>query len=146
MIKRKSVVTLIRNSHSGDFAGSSLLLLHHIIAVALSAAFVLSLPSVMRFAAKNVLVYWSLLADEKIFLTAIEVALAALIILFSHYVSRSWKDRKLASMALRAGLVIVTSPKGFLSRRRMKRLKEKQGLGRDVMITGSTGYRTFADP
>jgi len=35
--------------------------------------------------------------------------------------------------------------KGFLSRRRIKKIKEKTGLGKDVLVIGSTGFRTFVN-
>jgi hypothetical protein len=49
-------------------------------------------------------------------------------------------------MAEAAGLVSVIPSKGFLAKRRIKKLKEKQGHSRDVMVISSTGFRTFVDP
>jgi len=31
-------------------------------------------------------------------------------------------------------------------KRRIKKLKERQGIARDVMVISSTGFRTFVDP
>jgi hypothetical protein len=61
-------------------------------------------------------------------------------------ISRSWKDRKLSNMARKAGLVLVSSTRSFLERRKMRSLKERVGFARDVMIIGSTGFRTLVDP
>jgi hypothetical protein len=42
-------------------------LIYHIAVVGLSAAFVLSLPLTVSFAAKKFLAYWSLIGNDKIF-------------------------------------------------------------------------------
>jgi hypothetical protein len=86
-----------------------------------------------------------MMGDEKLFLLTVEIVLAVLLILFFNYVGWVWRDRRLARMAREAGLVFVSS-KGFLSRRRSRKLKESQGIARDIMVIGSTGGRTFADP
>ena len=119
---------------------------YHVVVMALSAAFALSLPFTASFLAKNFLVYWSFIGNEKIFLISVEMALAISLVLFFNYISRSWKDRKLSNMARDAGLVSVTPTRGLLARRRMRKLKEKEGFARDVMVIGSTGFRTFVDP
>ncbi len=49
-------------------------------------------------------------------------------------------------MARDAGLVSVTPARGLLARRRTRKLKEKEGFARDIMVIGSTGFRTFVDP
>jgi hypothetical protein len=49
-------------------------------------------------------------------------------------------------MARAAGMVLVTPAKGFFVKRRIKKLKESQGIARDVMVISSTGFRTFVDP
>jgi len=125
---------------------SSARIAYHILVVGLSAAFALSLPFIVTLVAKNLLVYWSLIGNDKIFLTSVEMALTIFLIFLSSYLSRSWKDRKLSNMARGAGLVFGTSTRGILVRRRMKKLKEREGFARDVMVIGSTGYRTFVDP
>jgi hypothetical protein len=49
-------------------------------------------------------------------------------------------------MARAAGLVFVGSTRGLFSRRSIKKFKEQEGFARDVMVIGSTGFRTFVDP
>lgn len=90
--------------------------------------------------------YWALVENEKIFLTALEILVATLLILFLNAL-RSWtRDRRLARIARAAGMVYFTSNRRFLARRRLRRLREKQGIGKDVMVIGSTGFRTFVHP
>jgi hypothetical protein len=48
-------------------------------------------------------------------------------------------------MARAAGIVLVTSAKGFLAKRRIRKLKERHGVARDVMVISSTGFRTLVD-
>jgi len=124
----------------------SMHIFYHVAVMALSAAFALSLPLTANFFAKEFLVYWSFIGSEKTFLISVEMALAISLVLFFNYISRSWKDRKLSNMARDAGLVSLTPTKGLLARRRMRKLKEKEGFARDVMVIGSTGLRTFVDP
>src|SRR6266576_1208525 len=50
------------------------------------------------------------------------------------------------SAARAAGMVHQSSGSGLLSRRSARRLKERHALRRDIMIIGSTGFRTFVDP
>ncbi|MBI4610352.1 MAG: hypothetical protein HY726_15235 [Candidatus Rokubacteria bacterium] len=114
--------------------------------VALSAGAALSLPYVVGFIAQKFLDYWSLIENERVFLISLEIAVAILLILFFHYVWRSWEDRKLARMARGARLAYFPSSRRLLARRRVKNLKDTQGLRRDVMLIGSTGFRTFMDP
>jgi hypothetical protein len=71
---------------------------------------------------------------------------ATLLVIFFNVVGRSWRDRRLSNMAREAGLVLVKPVKGLFSRRRIRKLKEKKGFAKDVLIIGSTGFRTFADP
>jgi hypothetical protein len=49
-------------------------------------------------------------------------------------------------MARAAGLVFVTPAKGFFAQRRIRKLEERQGFARDIMVISSTGLRTFVDP
>lgn len=121
-------------------------LLYHIGVIGLSAGIALSLPLTVSFLAKQFLVYWSLIENERIFLISVETAVAVVLILIFHSIGRSWQDRKLARMARGAGMVYFTPSRGVLARRRIRKLKERQGLARDVMIIGSTGFRTFVDP
>ncbi|MDA8079950.1 MAG: hypothetical protein M0Z79_13570 [Nitrospiraceae bacterium] len=131
--------------HIKDFIKTPAHILYHVILIAVSAGFALSLPYTADFLAKKFLVYWTLIGNEKVFLVAVELALAVFLILFFNYAGRSWKDRKYARMAKEAGLVFVSPATGFFSKRRSRSLKESQGIARDVMLIGSTGFRTFAD-
>ncbi len=121
-------------------------ILYHIVIVVLSAAIALSLPLIIRLVAMKFLIYWSFIENEKIFLISVEIVTATLLILLFNYIGRSWKDRRLSAMAKTAGLCLVTRKKGFVARGRAKKLKEKQGIARDVMIIGSTGFSTFVAP
>jgi len=137
---------MIKRKFSGDSMKGPARIFYHVMVAALSAAVALSLPFTIRFIAKNLLVYWSLIGDEKIFVIFVEMAVATMVILLSNTIGRSWKDRKLSNMAKKAGLVLVSPTRGFLERRKMRSLKERVGFARDVMIIGSTGFRTLVDP
>ncbi len=128
----------------GFLKGSSQILFH-VGVVVCSAAFAMSLPFIATYIAQKFLRYWSFIGNEKQFLFSVEIALAVFLIFLSHFLVRSWKDRKLAKMARAAGLVFVTPSKGFLARRKIRKLKEGQGFARDIMAIGSTGFRTFVD-
>jgi hypothetical protein len=121
-------------------------IVYHIGVIILSAAVALSLPFTMRLAAQKFLVYWAFVENEKIFLVSVEIAVAVLFILFFAAVERYWKGRKISAMASAAGLEAVSSSPGTISRKKLKRFKERQGIARDVMIMGSTGYHTFVPP
>jgi hypothetical protein len=129
-----------------DFVSHSAPALYHIGLAGLSAVIALSLPWTLNFIAREVLVYWTLLGNEKLLVVWIEMAVAVLLTFLFNAMVRSWKDRRLSNMAKDAGLVLVKPTSGFFSRRRVKRLKEEQGFAKDVMIIGSTGFRTFVDP
>lgn len=120
--------------------------LYHITVILLSAAIALSLPVTVSFAARQFLALWSIVQSEKVFLVAVEISVAVLLVLLINHLTRSHRDRKLARMTRRAGLALASSARGFFSRKRVKALKERNGFGRDVMIIGSTGYRTFVEP
>jgi hypothetical protein len=137
MLKKKSLKELITvPSH----------ILSHVAIIGISAGIALSLPYTAGIAAQKFLLYWSFIGNEKIFLLTVEIAAAVLLILFFNYVGGVWRDRRLAATAKEAGLVTVSSPRGFLARRRNRKLKEDQGMARDIMVMGSTGCRTFVDP
>jgi len=114
--------------------------------VTLSAGIALSLPYVASVFALNFLDYWNRIQNDKSVLIAIEIAVALLLILTFNYVGRAIRDRKLAQMATGAGLVRFFPVQGRLTQRRIRKLKEKQGIARNVMVLGSTGLRTFVDP
>jgi hypothetical protein len=128
-----------------DSLKSSFNILYHIAVVALSATIALSLPFTARFVSRNFMVYWSFIESEMFYLISIEIVIAMLLILFFNYIGRGWVDRKFSNMARSAGMVHLSS-EGFFAQRRMKKLKEKQGIARDILITGSTGFSTFVDP
>jgi hypothetical protein len=119
---------------------------YHVFIVTLSAGVALSLPALADLSARNFLFYWSLIEDEKVFLVSVEIAVAVCLILLLNSIGRSWRDRRFATMAKRAGMLCATSGGGLFSKRRIRRWKERRGFGRDLMLIGSTGFRTFADP
>jgi len=137
---------MLKVKHQMNFLKGLAHILYHIVIVVLSAAIALSLPFMIRFVTRNFLLYWSIVTNEKIFLISIEIMMAVLLILFFNYIGRNWKERRLSKMARGAGLVFVTPAKGIFGRRRVKKLKEKHGYARDIMIIGSTGFRTFVNP
>lgn len=138
-------VTLVKKRSLKDSIKVPIRILYHIVIVALSAAIALSLPFTARFVARNFLVYWSLIEDEKLFLISVEIVVAMLLILFFNYIGRSWRDRKFSNMARSAGMAYFFTTRGYFAQRRIKKLKEEQGFAKDVMIIGSTGLRTFVD-
>lgn len=117
----------------------------HVVIIVISAAIALTLPYTTYYLANKFLYYWDRIGNEKIFLLIIEIVLAFLLILVLNSIGRGWKDRRLARMAKTAGLVLADPEKGPLSRRQNRRLKESQGIARDILVMGSTGYRTFTD-
>jgi len=121
-------------------------LFYHIVIIALSAGIVLSLHHWVTLIAQYFLTVWSFIADEKIFLVAVEIVLAVLLILFFNYLGRMWTDRKLARMARNAGMVHLFPARGFLARRRIRKLKEKTGFAREVRGIFSTGFQTLVEP
>ena len=129
-----------------DLLKSAARILYHIGVVTLSAGIALSLPYVASVFALNFLDYWNRIQNDKSVLIAIEIAVALLLILTFNYVGRATRDRKLAEMATGAGLVRFFPVQGRLTQRRIRKLKEKQGIARNVMVLGSTGLRTFVDP
>ena len=120
--------------------------LYHVIVILLSAAIAVSLPVTVGFAARELLAIWTFVENEEVFLVSVEIAVAILLILLFNHLAGSYRDRKLALMARRAGLMLAAGARGFFARKRVRELKERNGFGRDVMIIGSTGYRSFVDP
>ena len=139
-------VTLIKKRFFDGFIKGSTQMLYHVAIVGLSAALALSLPIVVRFMAKEFLLYWSRIGNDKIFFLSVEIILTVCFIFLSAALRKSWKDRRLSNMARAAGMVFVTPAKGFFMKRRIKRLKQSHGIARDVMVISSTGFRTFVDP
>ncbi|MBI4271570.1 MAG: hypothetical protein HY615_14645 [Candidatus Rokubacteria bacterium] len=121
-------------------------LIYHVLVVVLSAAVAASLPLTLTVVAQSLLVYWAVIENEKIVLVGTEVAVALLLILGFGHVKTSWRNRRLAKTAQAAGMVQFRSRHRVLARRRTRKLKARQALMRDIMIIGSTGARTLADP
>jgi len=120
--------------------------LYHIVVVMLSAAFAFFLPDTIRYLSHTFLVSWSYIENRELFLVSTEIAAAVMLIIFVNLIVRNWGVRKHVRMAIAAGLVAVTPAKTFFGRRWMKKLKEELGFNRNIMLIGSTGFRTFADP
>jgi hypothetical protein len=139
-------VVLIKSKFWENFIKGSSHMLYHLLTLGLSAAFVLSLPLMVRFVTRKFLVYWPRIGNEKIFFLCVEMLLGVLFIVLFNVIRKGWRDRRLSNMARAAGMVLVTSARGFLVRRKIRRLKESQGIARDVMVISSTGFRTFVNP
>src|SRR6185503_16002114 len=60
-------------------------------------------------------------------------------------IHRSVRDRGLANVAIGAGLVSFFPRRGRMAQSRIKKLKEKHGTGRTIMVIGSSGHGTFVD-
>jgi len=120
-------------------------ILYHIAVVVMSAAVALSLPFTVRFIAEKFLKFWGLIENEKIFLVSIEIASAVLLILLLNALVKGLKSRKLLKMTEEAGLYAMGRSGRRIDRTRLKKLKEKNGVGRNIMLIGSTGHTTFVD-
>ncbi len=121
-------------------------ILYHIAVVVLSAAVALSLPFTAQFMARKFLSYWALIENEKIFLISIEVGTAVLLIVLFNFIVNNIKSRKLSRLAEEAGLYALGRASGLIGHARIRKLKEKHGVARNVMLIGSTGFTTFVDP
>ncbi|OGQ83737.1 MAG: hypothetical protein A3F90_04440 [Deltaproteobacteria bacterium RIFCSPLOWO2_12_FULL_60_19] len=120
--------------------------LYHVLLVAMSAGIAFSLPTMVSIVARDFWTYWALVEKQNIFLVSVEIALALLLVLFFNYLGSSWRDRRFARMARGSGMVHFFPASRFLTQRRIRRLKKKQGFARDIMTIASTGHRTFTDP
>ncbi len=114
---------------------------YHIIVLCLSAGIAMSLPMV----ATRFLDYWTKVEKEKVSLVTLEIGVAVLLIILMNYIRRSWKDRKLAKMAIDAGFVSFFPHRARRAEDGIRKLRETQGRGRTVMIIGSSGYDTLRD-
>ena len=114
---------------------------YHIVVVCLSAGIALSLPA----AAKAFLTYWARVEQEKAWLVALELGVAAFLIVTLTYFRRSRHDRTLAQMATEAGFVSFFPKRAHLAEDGIRKLRETQGRGRTVMVIGSSGYDTLRD-
>jgi hypothetical protein len=114
---------------------------YHIVVLCLSAGIAMSLPIV----ATSFLDYWTKVEKEKVSLVPLEIGVAVLLIIVMTYIRRSWKDRKLAKMAIDAGFVSFFPHRARRAEDGIRKLRETQGRGRTVMIIGSSGYDTLRD-
>ena len=64
---------LIKKSFFDDFLRGSTHTVYHILVVGLSAALALSLPVVVRFVAREFLLYWSRIGNDKVFFLSVEI-------------------------------------------------------------------------
>lgn len=101
----------------------------------------MSLPA----GARHFLAFWSRVENEKLYLIAVELTAAVVLIACFNFVHRSLRDRSLAKVAMGAGLVSFFPMRGRRAQKRIKQLKEKHGTGRAIMVIGSSGAGTFAD-
>jgi len=121
-------------------------LVYHLAVMILSAAIAVTLPFTFSFLAQRLLAYWSTIEDEKVFLASAEIAVALVLVFVFNHARTNWTNRRLSRMARAAGMVHFSSGNGVLSRRMTRRLKERHAFMQDIMIIGSTGARTLADP
>ncbi|MEW6715659.1 MAG: hypothetical protein AB1306_11295 [Nitrospirota bacterium] len=137
---------MFRTRNIKDYIKVPAHILYHVAIIAISAGIALSIPYTVSFLSRQFHAYLELIGNEKIFLLASEIALAVLLILSLNYSGWVWRDRRLARIARNAGLSFASSSRSIFARRRSRKLKETQGIARDVMVIGSTGFRTFAQP
>ena len=114
----------------------------HLVVIVVSAGIAFSLPWVAR----QFLRFWSHVEHENVLLMSVELAVAAVLILFVNFLRRSIKDRRLAKTAADAGLVSCFHTQGKGVRHQIAASKTQQGLGRPLRVIGFTGFSTFADP
>lgn len=113
----------------------------HAVVIGLSAGIAWSLPNIAR----QFLIFWSHVEQEKMLLLTIEVGVALLLIVISNYLWRAYKDRRQAVMARGAGLVSFFPLHDPGAGKTIRELKQQQSLGRTVMAIGVTGHGTVVD-
>src|SRR2546426_1524130 len=128
------------------FVTNRLSLVYHVGVVIVSAAIAATLPFTFAFLAQRLLVSWSAIEDEKFFLVSTEIAVALVLVFVLSHARTNWRNRRLAKIARPAGMVHLSAGNGALARRAARRLKERHAFMRDIMIIGSTGFRTLVDP
>lgn len=119
---------------------------YHILVLLLSAAMALSIPHLFSALAKNLLSFWAFVENEKMFLVSLEICTAATLIILFNYARQGWEARKLSRLATSAGLVPASRLRGSVARKAGSGSRTAPGVAGDIMIIGSTGLRTFADP
>ncbi|WP_053381830.1 hypothetical protein [Nitrospira moscoviensis] len=110
-------------------------LLFHAVVVTVSAGVAWSLPSLAR----QFLSFWSRVEHERVVSLTVEVAIAVLLIMLFNFLWRSVQDRRHADLADAAGLVSFFPAHDPAAERRIRELKERDGLGRTVLAIGVTG-------
>jgi len=118
---------------------------YHVIVVLLSATLALSVPFVVSAMAGSLLQFWAFIENEKLLLVVLEIFTAVVLIVFFNLLRRGWKDRRIVNMAKSAGMV-PAAQRGIFVQRRARKMKKELGFARELMIIGSTGYRSFVEP
>jgi len=121
-------------------------ILYHVIVLVLSAAIALSIPDLFNILAEKLLSFWAYIENEKMFLISLEICTATGLIILINSVRHWWQARKLAELAMTAGMVPAVPLKRKLHRKTADPSKTVYGSAGDIMIIGSTGLRTFANP
>jgi hypothetical protein len=119
---------------------------YHVLVIILSAALALSLPFITGSVVRKLTLYWTVIENERILLLSFETFLTLLFVVFFNNIRTGLQEKRLSGTVRGAGLDFLTPASGFFRRLRIKKLKEKKGTGGDIMIIGSTGYRTLVSP
>lgn len=135
---------MLKNTHSTnrDLTAIAARIGFHAVVIVLSAAIVLALPTIVR----ESLAYWPLVENDQIVLISVEAIVAILLVTLFTHLHVSVRDRRFAKAAIGAGLVSFSPNRSRHARQLTDRLKEKNGMGRSIMVIGSTGHETFVDP
>ncbi len=96
-------------------------ILYHISVVVMSAAIAFSLGDITRYVTRKVLLYWSFIENQELFLVVTEITAAITLIVLINVIVRSWGIRKRSYMAKVAGLFRVVPARSFLAKRRLKK-------------------------
>jgi len=118
----------------------------HIVIIILSAAIAVTVPYTLSFVARKLLLFWSVIENEEVFMVSLEITVAILLIAGLHNAGKHRRNRIRSRFASAAGLVLVADPDERKRKKQLRRLKEEQGRARSLLIIGSTGASTFARP
>jgi len=118
----------------------------HIAIIVLSASIALTLPYSLSFLAKKLLLVWSVIENEEIFMVALEITVAILLIAGFQNTEKNRVNKTLSGFARNAGLLSVSAPRRNRMRKQTRKLKNEYGRARDIRIIGSTGAGTFVRP
>ncbi len=119
--------------------------LYHVVVVTLSAGAAASLPYAANLIGQTFAMHWSAIERNTVAVIGIEVAVAILLIAGINGLCRAVRNRRLAEMATYAGLKYIV-PAGTLTRSQIDQIITRQIRAKNLMIIGSTGYRTFVEP